>query len=292
MNYTKIALAIALIFFNTPLIRACTGFCVYADNPLYGMNFDFPDVEIKFIIQAHGDMRIFHMQFESEGTFISSVGMNNKGLFCSEQEQYPLLYNSNPRRNNEIYIWELYRYALSNLHNTDQLIEYLSNRKLIHSQYPSLHLLVGDVNSKAVIVEIGNNNKITSIKNKFLVMTNFRNADFDGESSNPAYGEGVDRYKTARQYISNNIQKFDFKHGIESLKRTVQSKGGYQTLCSMLFSPGENAVYIILKRNFDKIWKLSLNQNTIETFEGFDRYSKITLNSSGILASELLRLHQ
>ena len=126
------------------------------------------------------------------------------------------------------------------------------------------------------------------IKNKFIVMTNFRNADFLDQ----VYGEGAHRYKTACEYISNNIQDFDFNHGIETLKTTVQSEGSYQTLCSMLFSPSENAVYIILQRNFNKLWKLSLNQNTIETFKGFDRYLKITLNSSGILASELVRLHQ
>ena len=119
-------------------------------------------------------------------------------------------------------------------------------------------------------------------------MTNFRNADFLDQ----VYGEGAHRYKTACEYISNNIQDFDFNHGIETLKTTVQSEGSYQTLCSMLFSPSENAVYIILQRNFNKLWKLSLNQNTIETFKGFDRYLKITLNSSGFLASELVRLHQ
>jgi hypothetical protein len=192
---------------------ACSGFCVYSNKALYGMNFDFPDTEIKFMIQTYEDMKIFHMQFKSEGSFISSVGMNNKGLFCSEQELWPYVYHLDPKKNNELYFWELYNY-------------------------------------------------------------------------------GADRYKTAGKYISNNIQDFDFNNGIEMLKSTAQSENIYKTVCSMLFSPSEKAVYIMLQRNFNKIWKLSINQNTIETFKGFDQELKIMLDSSGILASELVRQHQ
>ncbi|WP_457552849.1 hypothetical protein [Desulfobacula sp.] len=283
MKYIIIVLVIIFIFCNSPLIMACSSFCVYSNKALYGMNFDFPDTEIKLTIQTYEDMKIFHMQFESEGTFISSVGMNNKGLFCSEQELWPYVYNFNPKKNNEIYIWDLYNYALLNLHNTNQIIKYISDKQLIHSHFPSLHLLAGDMNSNAAIIEVGKNNEITLVKNKFIVMTNFRNADF----LNHPYGVGEDRYKTACKYISNNIQNFDFNHGIETLKKITQSEGPYQTLCSMLFSPTENAVYIMLRKNFNQIWKLSINQNTIETFKGFDQYQKIILDSSGILVSDI-----
>ena len=81
MKYIIIALVIIFLFCNTPLIMACTGFCVYSNKALYGMNFDFPDTETKLMIQTYGDMKIFHMQFESEGTFISSVGIIQVSFF-------------------------------------------------------------------------------------------------------------------------------------------------------------------------------------------------------------------
>jgi len=286
MKYLKTFLLIIIFLHNTALTIACTGFCVYSKKPIYGMNFDYPEVEIKFLLQTSGDMKIFHMQFETEQGFVSTVGMNNKGLFCSEQEQYPLKNNLTPKKKNELHFWDLYHYALINFNNSNHLLEYISDKKLIHSQYPSLHLLAGDVESNSVIVEVGYNNAITLIKNRFLIMTNFRNADFLARP----YGNGADRYNTAYNYISKNINNYDFSHGIETLKQTVQSDGVYKTLCSMLFLPGENAVYIIMQRNFKKSWKLSLKQNTIETFTGFEQDIKIDLKPSGILASKLVTI--
>lgn len=44
---------------------ACTSFAVFADRPLYGMNFDYPDVELRFTLTRVGDRKVFVMEFTS-----------------------------------------------------------------------------------------------------------------------------------------------------------------------------------------------------------------------------------
>ena len=64
---------------------ACTSFAVYSNGPLYGMNFDYSEVPIRFTIREFGDLSVFQMEFNVDGDYIPTVGMNSKGLFASCQ---------------------------------------------------------------------------------------------------------------------------------------------------------------------------------------------------------------
>ena len=55
----------------------------------------------------------------------------------------------------------------------------------------------------------------------------------------------------------------------------------------MVFDPEKGEVYIALKGDFTRIWKVSIADGTIETFSGFGRAEKAQLDSSGILASDM-----
>jgi len=53
------------------------------------------------------------------------------------------------------------------------------------------------------------------------------------------------------------------------------------------------AVYFdqpIYGMNFDKIWKVSLVENLIESYQGFNEYPRFELGKSGIKTSKLLKL--
>jgi len=51
----------------------------------------------------------------------------------------------------------------------------------------------------------------------------------------------------------------------------------------MIFQPETNSVYIALKLNMERIWKVSIDQQTVETFEGYSRYQKANIGGKGIL---------
>ena len=111
----------------------------------------------------------------------------------------------------------------------------------------------------------------TPIEDDFLVMTNFNNHQFWGVPYDEVTGVvGSYRYRTAYANIMENINNFDFDNAIETLDLTKQSSGSYPTICSFIFDPIECDIYIILNRNYDQIYRISLNDDIVETYPRFD----------------------
>ena len=118
-------------------------------------------------------------------------------------------------------------------------------------------------------------------------MANFSNGDFAGQNWKDVSGVGATRYRNAYQHILDNYDSFDVQDGLNALKKAIQSSGGYKTQCSMVFDPENNEVYIVLHRNFNKIYKLSINNGTLETYSGFEKNNSFTINQTGITSTQL-----
>ena len=56
----------------------------------------------------------------------------------------------------------------------------------------------------------------------------------------------------------------------------------------MAFDPNKKTIYISLEGDFDKIWKVSLGTQTIETFRGFESFKRELIPAEGLSAAELL----
>lgn len=293
---TLLLLLLAIFLFSTVQERpfsgyprspfACTSFAVYSEETLYGMNFDYPDVEIRFTIHPSGDLKVFQMEFLQEGGFVPTVGMNSAGLFGSCQMLFPEASATTSPGADDIYPWELYRESLLNLGSVEEVSEFISDKRVVHWSL-TLHDLFADTRGDAMVVEAGDEeNMITRIEDEFIVMTNFPNGDFAGRSYEEVSGAGAERYKIAYEHISDNVDKFDLNHGLETLRKAISS-GDWPTQCSMVFNPERNEVFIALDKDFDRIWKVSIEDETIETYSGFKESVEMELSPSGVLASDL-----
>ena len=266
---------------------ACTSFAVYSDETLYGMNFDYPDVEIRFTINAAGDLRVFQMEFEQEDGWSPTVGMNSAGLFASCQMLFPEVEGTAGTSENEILTWQVYRRALYDFATVEDVEQHLNDRRVVHWSV-TLHDLIADPHGDAMVVEPGEaENVLTRMDGDFIVMANFPNGDFVGQRYEDVSGVGADRYKAAYRHILDNLGEFGRTEALETLERAVQLSGGYSTLCSMVFDPARNEVLIALRRDFDRIWKVSLKDGTIETHRGSGRDWKAKLGSAGVTATKM-----
>jgi hypothetical protein len=283
-----IQLSIIIIFLSICDLRtnACTSFAVYSGEIWYGMNFDYPNVAIKFSIFHMGSKKIFRAKFGSGG-FIA--GINDSGLFTCGQ----ILYYNNGKPtfgngSNTLSIGNLYDYSLNNLSTVAEITNYIGTKKIIPSWGLDSHFLFADKTGNASVIEpFGSYNGFTPVKNNFLVMTNLPNYDFIGMNYTTVIGVGADRYKTAFAYIQEHKSGFGFNDGFETLKRTVQSTGDYPTQISLLFDPIKMEIYFCLKRDFSKVWKISLKNDTIETYSGFAIQQSTQLDETGIWSYDL-----
>jgi hypothetical protein len=265
---------------------ACTSFAIYADETLYGMNFDYPDVELRFTIRPSGHRKVFQMEFAQGDDFSMTVGMNSAGLFSSCQMLYPKAPATASPGPNDLYPWQVYEEALFNMESVTEVTEFISDKRVVHWSV-TLHDLFADAYGDAMVVEAGGTeNVITRIEDDFLVMTNFPTGEFAGQSYTEVEGVGADRYQIAYENISENLERFDVDLGLETLEKAAL-EGEFSTQASMVFDPERGHVYIALRRDFDKIWKVSIADGTIQTFSGFGRTSTMPLDASGVLASEL-----
>ena len=265
---------------------ACTSFAVYSDETFYGMNFDYPDTEIRFTIHPSGDLKVFQMEFLQGNDFAATVGMNSAGLFSSCQMLFPEAPAATSPGSDDLYPWQVYEEALFNFESVEDVTEFIRDRKIIHDSV-TLHDLFADTRGDAMVVEVGDEeNVITRIENDFIVMTNFPNGDFAGQSYENVEGAGAERYKIAYENISDHVTAFDVDRGLETLEKAVSS-GEFPTQASMVFDPEKGEVYIALKRDFSKIWKVSIADETIETFSGFGKARKMELDAAGVLVSDL-----
>jgi hypothetical protein len=268
---------------------ACTSFAIYADETFYGMNFDYPDVELRFTIRPSGDINVFQMEFSQGNDFSATVGMNSAGLFSSCQMLYPETPAATSPGPNDLYPWQVYDEALFNFENVAEVTEFIGDKRVVPWAV-TLHDLFADVHGDAMVVEAGGKeNVITRIEGDFIVMTNFPNGEFAGQSYQAVEGVGADRYKIAYENLSDHIDTFDVDLGLETLEKAILS-GEFSTQASMVFDPERGQVYIALKRDFSKIWRVSIADGTIETFSGFGQARKVALDASGVLASDLERL--
>lgn len=292
-----LVITLHLLVINISPALACTSFAVYAQEPIYGMNFDWYNSEFRFIVPEESlssgeNLEIFILGFDYYGSPVSTLMMSND-LLVATQELRPTQPGKSELTNlpaDEILVNDLLRQVLliqmqePNL-DVPEVLNSIRDKKLVQWEKMSSHTLIADPHGNAAILEVGEvENNVLPITGDFIVMTNFPNSDFLGKSYDQVAGTGADRYITAHEYIDQHLDSFDIDHAFEALKRTTQTN----TLCSMVFAPEENYVYVALNRDFDKLWKISITDRTMETYRGFKKKVRLHIPDDGIIGADLL----
>jgi hypothetical protein len=267
---------------------ACTGFAVYSGATLYGMNFDYPPNEILFSIEEHETGAVFIGSFWMEDHYGRTVGMNEHGLFSSDQMVSPARGLVDEPAENELFIWNAFYEGLRECTSVEQVMTWIGDRRLVQYRSLPLHNLYADPSGDAAVVECGAaENVVTEIDGPFIVMTNFHCGDFVGLDPDDVAGDGAERYRVAHRYIEENLEAFDVDHGFELLRRTAMSMGDFKTRYSLVLDPEALEVYIAIERDYDHVWKVSLTDRTIETHRGFDEHHVFPLDETGITGPTL-----
>jgi hypothetical protein len=280
-----ICILIAVMLSITPAY-ACTSFAIYSDQPIYGMNFDYYNTEIRFCVAEEKGQDIFALVIREGDLFIPTALMNESGSFITLQMQYPATEAKSSRAKDELYIDELMMYAAEP--RIEALLGEIENTRLVHRANYTLHAMLADIDGNAVIAEAGTDaNELLPINDNFIVMTNFKHSDFRDMPLEEISGTGADRYRAACKYLAESRENFNIDNAFACLQKTAQAI----TLCSMVFEPRESCIYLALDKNFEKLWKISLKDKSIETYKGFEESIKFQIpeGMEGILASDLAK---
>ena len=215
--------------------------------------------------------------------------MSSRGLFSAIQELYPEEPGVPSAGPDELFMWEVYFQALTGFERIEQVTELLATKRVVqHDRGRNLHVIVADPEGGAVVVEPGENaNTITTIDGEFIVMTNFCVGDFVGSESEGIFGVGADRYVVARDYLEEHASSLDLAGAFEVLERTSWDC----TRASMVLAPERGEVYLALDRDFDTIFRISLEAMTVETYSGCDRPATWSIGHLGLPTKALEELN-
>ncbi len=291
-----LVLLFLFVFGCTPSVFACTSFALYGNEIFYGMNFDYTFIPLKFWIESNSGMKIFHLAFlyepytkdpTSGDYFANTCGMNDKGLFCACQESEPYLEGVKEPNDDQIHIDDQYE-TISIYSDVDNVQKFISKKQAVQNPGLSLHNMFADTKGNAIVSETDNTeNIIVGMNSDIMVMANFANHILAGKHPDEAVGVGAERYKIAHEYLLKNKNDFNVDKGFDLLAMAYCQDPGCSTLCSMIFHPRSNSIYIALNLNFERVWKVSLGGGVLETHRGYEKYGQIHLGSDGILSSEL-----
>jgi hypothetical protein len=265
----------------------CTSFASYYGNPIYGMNFDFPDVEMKLKIVKTEITKYICFYLNAYGVYYPFAGMNLKGKFVNFQEMYKLDNEASERSGVEIDAIELFFSYLSDQISVDEVGLIKDDVMIRYPENFKVHSMFADTSGKAVILESIKGKAVHSkINEKKIVMTNFSNfINSDSEKIDQSCCVGADRYLTAYSMVGAEKSSLDIDKAIKILCNTFQKEGDYQTRCSVVFDPLKSEVYMIIARNFNNIWRISLENETLEKV--CDCNKKIEINNEGMIINKL-----
>lgn len=276
------------------VIPMCTSFAVYApDNMIYGMNFDTDEIDLKLRVLSYKDRNIFYFSGLIGGNYRDVAGFNSEGLFiCTQAVQYsPGIHSSCDV--NDWTAFAIFDDVLKNCRKASEFMEILKKRNISYPRNPlfpdlDLHTMIADQTGDAFILEVGKEeNVISPIKNKFVVMTNFPNGDFKDVDYDKVYGIGADRYICAHEYIQNHLHSFGVHEAFEALSNTHRE----DTLCSIVYVPIKNEIYISFKKDFSKKWMISLSDKTIQSLNGVFSNNIIHITGEEVLVKDLTNLY-
>lgn len=285
MRKRLFAIVLCLLMMQTLLVSACTGFVYFGDETVYGMNFDFPDTELLFRVDEVDGVKVFSMAFDAGGEYVPTVRFNSAGLFISEQMQYPDMTKIKTLGEGQYYIGDVSP-NVETYDSVERVLEFVSDKQLVQRNV-TVHDLYADTQGHAVVLEAGEDqNQVTSIDGKFLVMTNFPQTDTIGKAPEDVLGAGADRYQKAYQLLAGGSDQSPPELGWSVLNDTRQS-GSYSTQCSLIFLPEKNEARILLKNDSDRIWILNIETGDFEVHAVDGSIIKETFPEEGLTATQL-----
>lgn len=273
----------------------CTSFAVYSqEKAIYGMNFDADDIDLKLKVNSYNDMNLFYFSGLADNKYRNIAGFNSEGLFiCTQAVEYSPGFKSSCNEN-DWFAFDIFDEALKKTRKASEFFEILNKRVISYPRNPlfpdlGLHTIIADKTGDAFILEEGNDTNIVSpIRNDFIIMTNFPNGDFKEANYNKVYGIGADRYICAHEYIHNNIHNFGINEAFEVLSKTSRE----DTRCSIVYEPLKNEIYISLKKDSSKKWKISIIEKTIQSLDGFLSNNKIQFTNEEVCVKDIISLYK
>jgi len=173
-------------------------------------------------------------------------------------------------------------YALKRSRSVEDVRKLLNTTNVTHEE-GWYHELFADKSADSTIVEAGEQgNIIMDGDRKFTILTRFTNTLLPTDFRNILDEPGGSIYVNTYDHIINNYETYSIDKAFETLAINKAN-----TDFSLVFDPEMNEIYIHISSGYNKIWKISMSQRTVETYKNFTNPYKTNIGEEGLLISKL-----
>jgi len=293
----RVLVLILLVIFVVELTGAkhtfaSSSFAVYSKEPFFGMNADINGVDldgVRLLVESDA--------MGSSFTMLGVLGRARKGVVLSYNDR-GLFSNITTVPQRDIYDWvaqntlEIGELVVRSKHlnSLDDIFVLIEERRLVPNPFFPHHSLHADTQGRAIVAEIGEErNQVIPLKDNYLLMTNFYVQDLQDSTLEEIGERGLEikRYQIGNEFISNNICSFDLEKAFLLLELMSLRYPLASTKASVVVRPLRNYIYLALDGDFSRIWKVDLENRTIEGYAGFSEMRVQAMDHIGLTSAQL-----
>jgi len=270
-------------------IHPCTSFADYSREPVYGLNFDSLDYDIRFrFYEGHG-FGLLAFEFYQDGQWLRMAHFTTDGLHTAGLLLYPPLSVVRAQSDSDVNIIETGSWIYE-LRSIEAILARVNQVRLHEDGVRSHHVFLGPREAFVCEATKDGNYVERSEAGGYLVTTNFELHKFRGQGPEKVYGVGDSRYRVATRLIESAraAGTMDGDEGMRILRGAAAEAGDFKTRCSMVFMPETLSLKVVFARNFDREYVISLKDRTVTANwpEAQGKFAKI--GKGGVYKADLL----
>lgn len=268
------------------LVFACTSFVYDGTVACRGMNFDYENnPEVKVEIEHFANQKAFIVSFKTPIGYANVIGINESGVFATTQSLSKRYFKSDGRPT--IFIHDVFLEQIKNATEAAYMERFVQDKRVRFSPMMYTHIMIADKEGQAIALEVGEaENELTKKDGKIFAMANFPLYQFRNKAYDEVFGRGDQNYINVwNALLENSSEAFTLDTAIHVLEQAVIAT----TECSVIFFPETFDIFLSFDGDFERIWYVSLEKEQIKTYRGFQESQQMSLNSKGLLKSELMK---
>lgn len=284
-----LALALILALLIPAPVHPCTSFADYSAEPIYGLNFDSQDHDLRFMFYEGYGFDVLAFEFFQDDQWNRMAHYNTKGLHNAGLLLYPARTTvpKGPATDKEITEIGVWMYELQTI---DAFRERIEKTRFYEGPVRGHEAVYGP--EYGLYCEAGPDaNYVQRSEPKgFLVLTNFEMRKFHGQPPEKYYGVGDSRYRAALSSlkVGRDAGIMNAQSAMGILQNAASDAGDFKTRCSMIFQPNDLTLTVAYDRNFDKRFVISLKDKTVaRAWPGADP-APVKIGKKGVSKADLL----
>lgn len=287
-SYIVVLVLTLIVFFPVP-VQPCTSFADYSDEPVYGLNFDSLDHNLRFNFYKGAGFDLLAFEFFQDDVWVRMAHFTTNGLHSAGLLLYPNRMAVPKQADTDLSIYETtaWMYELSSINDISARI----NKIQFHDDSPRGHYVFCGPEYGLILEPAQDGNYIQqSDPDGYLVLTNFEMSKFHGQPPEKVYGVGDSRYRAAHRSIKA-IRESGTMNGAAAmnvLRDAAADSGDMKTRCSMVFLPEEQTLTITFDRNFEKKFIISLKNRTVAASWPGANSAPAKIGKKGVYKADLL----